>query len=95
MGAKSTVKERKILFLTVTYNFLYGYTTWILTLKPYRSILPGGKQGADMEKENTSHFTNCSNSSLSSKTSFSMLPSLSRTTFRLTPPSAPLSQKVQ
>ncbi len=24
--AKSTVKNRKILFLTVTYEFLYGYT---------------------------------------------------------------------
>ena len=32
MGAKSTVKERKILFLTVTLDFLYGYTMQILPL---------------------------------------------------------------
>ena len=42
----------------------------------------------------TSYFTNCSNSPLSTETSFSMLPALSRTTFRLTPSLTPLSQKV-
>ena len=42
----------------------------------------------------TSYFTNCSNSPLSTETSFSMLPALSRTTFKLTPSLTPLSQKV-
>ena len=42
----------------------------------------------------TSYFTNCSNSPLSTETSFSMLPVLSRITFKLTPSLTPLSQKV-
>ena len=42
----------------------------------------------------TSYFTNCSNSPLSTETSFLMLPALSRTTFKLTPSLTPLSQKV-
>ena len=35
--AKSTVKNRKILFLTVTHEILYGYNLILLSFYPYMS----------------------------------------------------------
>ena len=44
---KSTVKDRKILFITVASDFvrLYNVDSYF---KPYRSIPPDMKQGSDM-----------------------------------------------
>ena len=48
--AKSTVKNRKIPFLTVNLDFLYGYTMQILILNRIGASCRISNRGADMGK---------------------------------------------
>ena len=56
--AKSTVKNRKIPFLTVNLDFLYGYTMQILILNRIGASCRVSNRGLIWEKESTAVFPN-------------------------------------